>query len=86
MKNRTHRRLAALEAPGQIGPPKVEIWINDGDRHVHPPTGRAMTHEAFQSAFPNVRRFTLDIFGKGREDNTRACRDREADTSSAGTP
>jgi hypothetical protein len=62
MRNRMHRRLAALETQGQIRTPNIEIWINDGDRHVHHPTGRAMTHEAFQAAFPNARRFTLDIF------------------------
>jgi hypothetical protein len=71
MKNRMHRRLAALEDPGQISPPKVEIWINHGNGHVHHPTGRAMTHEAFKAAFPNARRFTLDIFQKGLRDDAR---------------
>ena len=75
MRNRMHRRLAALEAQGQIGTPNVEIWINEGDRHVHHPTGRAMTHEAFRAAFPNAKMFTLDIFEKGRRDNARGCGD-----------
>jgi hypothetical protein len=66
-----HRRLAAVEGRRQTGMPKVEIWINEGERHVHSPTGRTMTHEAFQAAFPNARRFTLDIFGKGLEENAR---------------
>jgi hypothetical protein len=66
-----HRRLAALEAQGKDGTPGVEIWINDGERLVHRPTGRTMTHEAFQAAFPAARPFTLDIFGKGLEDNAR---------------
>ena len=63
------RRLAALESQGKIGPPKVEIWINDGNKHVHPPTGRVLTHEAFNAAFPNAKRFTLNIFEKGSRDS-----------------
>jgi hypothetical protein len=29
-----HRRLAALEARCKGGTPRVEIWINEGERHV----------------------------------------------------
>ena len=69
MRSGMHRRLGVLEARGKGGTPRVEIWINDGDRHIHPSTGRAMTHEAFRAAFPNARSFTLDIFQKGLEDS-----------------
>jgi hypothetical protein len=67
-----HRRLVALESRGKIGPPKVEIWINEGDRLVHPRTRRVLTHQAFKAAFSNAKRFTLNIFEKRSRDNARS--------------
>jgi hypothetical protein len=61
-------RLAALETRRQTGAPKFELWVNEGDRLVHHPTGRSMTRKAFYAAFPNVRRITLDVFGVGQQE------------------
>jgi CO dehydrogenase/acetyl-CoA synthase delta subunit len=59
-----HRRVAALEARHTVGRPEVEMWINEGDGLMRSRTGKVTTREAFEAAFPNARRFTLDIFDK----------------------
>lgn len=40
------RRLAVLEDRHCVGPPKVKIWINDGNGIVRDRSGREMTKEA----------------------------------------
>ena len=58
------RRLARLETKKCVGPSKFELWVNEGDGYLRHKDGRIMTREAFDAAFPNARKITLDIFGK----------------------
>jgi len=57
------RRLAALAACRRVCARKFELFINQGDGLLRNRTGQVMTREAFDAAFPNARRITLDIFG-----------------------
>jgi hypothetical protein len=59
------RRLGALEARHNVGSPKIEVWINEGDGLLRNRTGQVMTQEAFDAAFPNAKRIRLNIFGDG---------------------
>jgi hypothetical protein len=56
------RRLARLEAKENIDPPKFQLWVNEGDGCLRNKDGAIMTREAFDVAFTNARKFTLDIF------------------------
>jgi hypothetical protein len=58
------RRIAALESRYHVGKPKIAMWLSEGDGLVRGPEGEMMTREAFDAAFPNVKRITLDIFGE----------------------
>jgi hypothetical protein len=62
------RRLARLEAWENVGPPKFECWVDAGDGHLRHKDGRIMTREAFDAAFPNAKKITLDIFEKSNRD------------------
>jgi hypothetical protein len=62
------RRLAKLEAKRDIGPPRSECWVNSGDGLLRHKDGRTMTQEAFDAAFPNAQKITLDIFGNSDRD------------------
>jgi hypothetical protein len=59
------RRLTALERH-RVGTPKVEVkvevWINEGDGIVRHRSGRVMTKEAFDAAFPHARHISLNLF------------------------
>jgi hypothetical protein len=57
-----HYRLARLEAKRNIGAPKFEVWVDAGDGYMRHKDGMTMTRDGFDVAFPNTRRFTLDIF------------------------
>jgi hypothetical protein len=61
-------RLAALEARHHVGPPKFECWVDAGDGYLRNNDGVTMTREAFDAAFPNARKITLDIFKKSNRD------------------
>jgi hypothetical protein len=63
-----HRRLARLETKKHVGKPRIELWINDGHGLLHNPSGQVLTREAFDAAFPNARKFTLNIFGNSDRD------------------
>jgi hypothetical protein len=63
-----HRRLAALEARHHTGTPKFNVWINKGDGLLRNRDGAAMTQEAFDAAFPNAIKFTLNIGGISSRD------------------
>jgi hypothetical protein len=58
-----HRRLAKLETKDRVGKPKFEIWLNTDDGYLRNKEGMTLSREAFDAAFPNARKFTLDIFG-----------------------
>jgi hypothetical protein len=62
------RRLARLEAKENIDPPKFQLWVNEGDGCLRNKDGTIMTREAFDAAFPNARKMTLDIFEKSNRD------------------
>jgi hypothetical protein len=69
MKNsHLKQRLTRLEAKENIGPPKFECWVNEGDGYLRSEDGRIMTREAFDAACPNARKITLDIFKKSNRD------------------
>jgi hypothetical protein len=55
------RRLARLEAKQNIGSPQVEVWLDKGDGYLRKNDGTTMTREAFDAAFPNAMKVTLDI-------------------------
>lgn len=62
MNNRLlERRLAGLEANGNIGPPKFEFWVDEGDGYLRKKDGTTMTREAFEAAFPNAIKFKLNL-------------------------
>jgi hypothetical protein len=54
------RRLARLEAKN-IGPPTVEVWLDKDDGYLRKNDGTTMTRQAFDAAFPNALKMTLDI-------------------------
>jgi len=55
------RRLAWLEAKENISPPKFEFWLDAGDGYLRNKDGMRMTRQAFDAAFPNARKITLNI-------------------------
>lgn len=44
--------------------PRVEVWVKEGDGIVRHRSGRVMTKEAFDAAFPHARHITLNLFGE----------------------
>ena len=62
------RRLAQLEAKENIGPPRFEVWVNAGDGYLRNQAGMTMTREAFDAAFPDARKVTLNIFENSNRD------------------
>jgi len=62
MKNSLLKRsLARLEAMQNIGSPNVEVWLEKGDGYLRKKDGTTMTRQAFDAAFPNAMKITLDI-------------------------
>lgn len=62
MNNRLlERRLTGLEANGNVGPPKFEFWVDEGDGYLRKKDGTTMTREAFEAAFPNATKFKLNL-------------------------
>jgi len=62
------RRLAKLEAKRNIGPPKFRFWLDKGDGYLRNNDGITMSRQDFDAAFPNARKFKLDIFGNSNRD------------------
>ena len=56
------RRLTALEVRGGVGAPKIEVWVNEGNELLRNRAGDVMKREAFDAAFPNARKFKLNVF------------------------
>jgi hypothetical protein len=62
VKNRLlERRLAGLQAKENIGPPRFEFWVDEGDGYLRKKDGTTMTREAFEAAYPNAIKFKLNL-------------------------
>jgi hypothetical protein len=66
MKASLVKRVARLEAKENIGSPKFQLWVNEGDGYLRNKDGMTMTREAFDAAFPNATKVTLNIFQKAQ--------------------
>lgn len=64
MAHDIRRRLAALEARRGVVAPKIQVWVNGGNGLLRNREGQVMTREAFDTAFPNARKISLDIFNE----------------------
>ncbi len=62
------RRLTQLEVKKNISPPKYRLWVSDAAGGLlRNSDGRTMTREAFDKAFPNAKKFRLNIFDSNRD-------------------
>jgi hypothetical protein len=64
------RRLAKLEAAKEnFGPPEFEeVWVDAGDGYLRNQAGMTMTREAFDMAFPDAIKLTMNLFENSNRD------------------
>jgi hypothetical protein len=68
MSHDVRRRLGILETRGHVGAPKFRVWVNKGDGLLRNCTGKVMTQDAFDTAFPSAIKIKLNIFEKSDQD------------------
>jgi hypothetical protein len=60
--------IAALEVQHHAGPPRFELWVDEGGGILKTRDGKSMTRDAFDAAFPNAIKIKLAIFENSSRD------------------
>jgi hypothetical protein len=66
MRRDLQQRLAKLEARSDPGPPKFEVWVDDGSGILSNGEGETMTGEAYRAAYPDSIPIGFNIFDDER--------------------